>query len=397
MSNKLEDKLENVHNKTFSKDDVPSNRTKKLLLILAVSFLFVIVFSNMPNLGPNNVLGWIKYQLIGMDISEGYPKNIVGSCINDNNFKVVDKDVIALSDTSFEVLDSKGNEISGRQHNLSAPILKTGGNNSIIYSLGGTSFQIETKLDNIYKGAVKNNIISGAVAQNGSYALVTEKRGYLGELTVFSKKNEEKYKYSFSEYYINDVSISKNGRNIAVSGISSENGQLKSVIYVFKINSDRPILTLKYDNSMILELDVLSNGNVIAIGDTLTSVVNIRSKKRTNYCYRGKSLTSFDVDKRNGAVLSLASTRDSDDNNIVLVDSRGNADYSKETNLRIEALSYKNNTVAALCSGRVYLYNHSLHFKGDYGVGDDAKQVRLYTPRRAYILGVSEIRNIRLN
>lgn len=46
-------------------------------------------------------------------------------------------------------------------------------------------------------GSCENEIISGAVSENGVYGLITESKDYLSEMIIFDKSGKEKYKYYF--------------------------------------------------------------------------------------------------------------------------------------------------------------------------------------------------------
>ena len=99
------------------------------------------------------------------------------------------------------MLNSTAKEVVSRQHSFGSPVLKTAGDKALIYNLGGLGYQIEAYASTVRKESTETKILAGALAENGSYALLTEGEGCYGQLMVYTAKNEEKFLYRFSKYY----------------------------------------------------------------------------------------------------------------------------------------------------------------------------------------------------
>ena len=98
------------------------------------------------------------------------------------------------------------------------------------YNIGGKGFQIENRGSTIFKSTLESDIIAADISQKGDYIIVNKSNEYFNEMTLYSSKNEERYKYYFSEYYITDVAINKSGDYAAISGISAKDGKIKSAV-----------------------------------------------------------------------------------------------------------------------------------------------------------------------
>ncbi|MFR1477109.1 MAG: hypothetical protein ACLSB9_16170 [Hydrogeniiclostridium mannosilyticum] len=60
------------------------------------------------------------------------------------------------------------------------PGAKNSGDKALIYNLGGTGYQTEAYASTVRKESAEAKILAGALAANGSYALLTEGEGCTG-------------------------------------------------------------------------------------------------------------------------------------------------------------------------------------------------------------------------
>ena len=368
----------------------------RVILILFICSICILLAFNIKNLGPGNVLEFINDKFLGAGRGPGYPVNITGTLVENNNFKVLNKDAVMVTDTSFVALNNTGKEIANRQHSFSDPIMKSDFNKFLIYNLGTDSIQIETESKNIYKGNVDGNIITGAISQSGVYALVTECKGYFGQMTVYSKDNDVKYKYYFSESYITDISLSSDGKHAALAGVCSNNGGIKSVIYIFDFESEKPKCTFEYEDNIMLSINYLSNGNVVSVGDNLTTFINVYKGQKNDFVYDEKSVTCFDTKNDSGIALCLSPISDCKESDIIVFDKDGKQLSNIHTDLKIRSVSFLNDKVLALSSNMLYKYDFKGNKKGEYTVGNDVKRVDMITNNLAYALCINSIDKIEL-
>lgn len=374
-----------------------SKKALKLVIILMFSIFVILFWTNRHNLSPGNVVNWVSDKILGIGIGPGYPVHIVGNAINDNNFQIIEDNAVMVSDTAFVALNKSAKELSNRQHSFRKPILKVNGAKALIYDLDGKNIQIESRSLTIYKSEMPNNIIAGDICENGSYIIATESKGYLAQITVYSSDNSEKYKYYFSGCYITDVALTANGNFAAVSGICADNGILNSVLYEFDFRSDKPKCSFEFNDNLLTYVQYASNGNIIAIGDNSTSILNVSKNQKTDYNYNGKKLTAFEVKADRGILLSLAYTPDGRNCNIVNISKNGKVELEMETELKVHSVSFNNDIISLLCENKIYDYSHSGKLKEEIAIGNDTKEIRLLSSNNAYILGTSEIKFMKLH
>lgn len=383
------------HNLVIYKNDKPKYN-KKRIVIASICILIVAVAlgRSVDKFSPSNVIDTLSGWMCSIGFGNGYPTPIIGSCVKENNFSLMNDNISFVSDSSFVILTDSAKIITNRQHSFGNPVLKTGGNRAIIYNLGGRDFRIDSLSNLIYKSSLDQNIVAGAISKAGTYAVITESKKYLSELIVFSSNNEEIYRYYFANYYINNVEINEKGDFVAVSGLSSDNGVMKSIIYTFELNGDEPKDFFEFENNMIFSLHFIGGRNILSIGDNMTSY--LKGSKRKDYNYDSKRLITFDIDKKEGVALVFSEDEDLINCQIVVLNKEGTVKSEISTDSKIKSVAYKYNKIMTLEGDKIKVYSLSGKLKKQDEARMDARKVKITAGNRAYILGVSEIRKVRI-
>lgn len=365
----------------------------RVILILLLTFVGMLLWFNRTNLTPENVLDWVQTQFIGMGVGDGYPYKITGNVVSPGNFKSVNHELVMVRDTELTVLNSTAKEVLSRQHSFSKPIMRLNGTRTLIYNLGGKGYQLEGPSRTIVRNNTDNNILCGALAANGRYALITEQDGYCGRLTAYNTEQQELFHYWFSEYYPSAAALNDSGTKAVVTGVSSKNGALTSAVYLLNFSDSKPATPVaQYEENMMLDAAYFGNGTVVAVGDRLTAVIQTDIGKKVDYNYEGRQLTAYDINSGK-TVLSLSPYQNAADSKLVVLNSMGASDVTITLKQSVKSVSLYGNTVAALANGKVYFYSADTGAaQGTCDAGSDAKAIALDSENTVYILGVSEVR-----
>jgi hypothetical protein len=365
----------------------------RIIAILILCVVGMLIWLNRSNLTPSNIVDWVQTQVVGMGIGDGYPSLITGDTVSPGNFKSANKDLMMVRDTELTVLNSSAKQIVSRQHSFSNPVMKVNGTRTLIYNLGGKGYQVETQSKTLIKTNGLQDILAGALAANGCYALITEADGYCGCLTAYSGDNQPLFHYWFSDYYPTAVALNQDGTKAVVTAISAKDGGLTSAVYLLDFSSSKTVDPFAvYSENMMIDAAYCDDGTVVAIGDKLTAVINANKRTKTNFDYQGLQLCAYYVDTGRTA-LSLSPYKNSSNSRLVVLDKNGQASVSVNSTQNIKSVSLYGDTVAALDGGQVNFY--SVTNSGSLGscnAGSDAKAIALHDESSVYILGVSEVR-----
>ncbi len=367
-----------------------------IILILSLS---VLIFANRDRLSFSSIKNFVEYGVMNMESDEQFPVGTNGDIITNGNFSRIDRNLVFVSDTKFAALNNYGRTIFESSQAFSSPVLAQASDSdlSLVYNLGGKGFSTYTLDSLVYTGEAEDNIIVADISKSGTYALVTEKDGYLSKLFVYSNENKQIFAYSFADYYITSVSLDSKGESAVLTGLSAHDGTQYSAVYLLDFNKEEPVVFEEFEDNILYFSDHLTNNYVCVIGDTAAYTLNSITKSINTVSYEGKSLTAFDVDTdTNTFTLSLSRSGDGRKCDILVFSTSGSLRETIETELKVTALSTYKNRIGLLSSGNVYLYSKDGNFISETNAGLDPHSLVLYSTTDAYILGVSEIRRIDL-
>ncbi|MDR3178904.1 MAG: DUF5711 family protein [Oscillospiraceae bacterium] len=369
------------------------NLSKQIKMILIFSFclIFIFFFSKIENFMPQKIVESIQDTIASMGNGSGFPIKVTGSRINCKNFKILNKDILVLSDTSLVCYNKTAKKILNKPHGFESPVLKCAGNKALIYNLHGSDYKIETKCANILTNNLTENIISGDICESGKYAFATEGKECLSKLVIFSEKMNEIFTYYFSDCYVNNIALSNNGNLAAVSGVCSEKGKFKSLIYVFEMTLEKEKFKFECDDTIFLDISFLSDKKLVAVGDKKTLFINTSLGEQKDFDYEDKPLTSFDINSKAGVILSLANKSDFTECNILKLNNKGEIITSIQSQMNVFALSHNDEVIALLGDGKFNVYSKLGKIICSSSIDRDIKRVQLLSSRSAYILGTCNI------
>lgn len=386
---------EDVPIKDYDSNEIVSkNLTKKFLkvfLILFISVAALLALMNIEYLTPENISHWFQYDLLGKSEGNGYPVRFSGTNISTNNFELMDGVPVYCSDTSIVVLNSNAGEYQNRQHAFASPVLKTNSGYSIVYNIGATGYKIINRTDMVYSDSTKQKIFSADICSNGVYALLTSGDDYLAKLSVYRSDNLEKYAYSFADYYVNNVSLNKYGNRAVVSGVSSKNGGLTSVIYILDFSKKNYLQKYEIDDSYIYDVCYLNNGNAIAVGENSLYYINVDKNSKSDISYENKVLTTYTLDRDFGLLISLSKNPDGRECDISRFDSDGKMDIKFSTGTKISSLDFYDNKIASLSQSNINIYDNTGKSISSIETNADTRKICFINSNTMYILGKNEI------
>lgn len=380
--------------------EIPYEAIKKIFVGIGGALLLALIvfaFANREKLTWSNIAVWWKYELMGTPGS-GYPVNIVGSEVVPGNFSVYNGRIAYASDTSFVTLNSTGGEVTNLQLRYTKPVMKAADNHYLIYGLGETGYQLQSFSETAGTATAEGSIFAGDIAPNGKYCLAVEGNGFYTELYGFDEHSNRVFKYSFSEYYINSVAIKLNGSGCVACGISNNNGQMKTGIYVLDFSKEEPVAKYELEDNYIIDSRFISNSRVVLVGENASylyktdedvlELVDYENRLLTNYCFSPSSGTFS---------LALSKSGDRRRCDFITYNDSGSVVVSADSEVGSDSLSSYNGAVATLDNNTLYVYNRKGHLTYTANAGAGAKRVWLISPDEAFVLSVNQIRKIKLS
>lgn len=376
--------------------DVISSKSKTVIIILLVCLLAVTMATGWNYLAPDRVLDNIEKGISG-NRGDDFPTFISGTKVSSGNFLYEGKYLSYVSDTSLVCLNKSAGEVISRPISFAQPAIKIGGDNFLTYNIDGNGYQIDTLGETKVKNEVENSIIQGDIAQNGSYGFITEAEGYLSEMVIYNSSDEIIYTYSFSDYYATSFALNKTGTKAAVSAITSKNGDFESAIYIIDFRNEEPDAIIEESGTLIYACEFMDNGAIAAVGDNKAMMVNSNYTDVDKYEYDGLTLTAFNFDQNSAGVISLSPSSDGGNCHLVYLDKNGSLNKISDTEYRITSLDIYNDRIGALSTDNIIFFNTTGEETGSADAGIDAQSIALHSGESAYVLGLTEIRDVSFN
>lgn len=368
-----------------------------LALVLVLVFAAVFIFANSDKLSWHNIRNFVKYGLLNQKSDEHFPVSVQGENVSVGNFLRMGQDICYASDTRLQIINNYGRFEYSTQHGYTNPIVRASKDIAMIYSLGGTGFQINNFEKTLYSGETEERILNGDIIDNGTYALVTTSKGYLSKLLVYNKDNEKIFGYSFADYYVTAMSLAPNGKGAVVTGLSAHNGEEISSIYVLDFTKDKPVYMEEIEGNIFYETQYLNDTYACAVGNSVAGVINTKKGNLNTTEYEGKFLTSyaFNTDTHTFSI-SLSRSGDGRNCEILSFNTDGRLADSFETEYMVKYISIYKGRVVLLTPDVIYLYSKNGKKVSEKEVSNEPRAIVLYTSSDAYVLDTSEINTLGL-
>lgn len=365
------------------------------LALLAV-ILGLSLWMNREYLTWENIRESVRLQVKGEEIGDGFPVPITGANVYEGNFLSYDGGVVALSNTALTAVNSTGTEKFSVRHNMSEPVLRWAGNRYLLFNSGSKGYMTLSGGRVQAEGAAEMDILAGGICNNGRFALGMESNYGASRLEVYMADGSLQYEYPFSEDYITAIAMNYDGTHGAVCTARGEKGEMVSRLTVFDFNQEEPVAQFETRGNMLLAAYWSESGAIYGVGDAALVCGRSGDYQFSEYDYQGRQLTAFGLSSGR-AFLSISAYEHGGASTLLVFN--GAEDLGEKNPLRaelegrVEDISVFGGTVGVLLGGQAVFLDYVTGVElGRTQAGDDAKAIALGSERRAYILGVSEIR-----
>ncbi len=335
-------------------------------VVLVVLVLGLALWVNRESLTPENIWSWVQTQVMGAQGGDGYPVSITGSNVSQGNFTSYGGNAVVLSDTAFTVLGPAGQEVFSQRHSLNQPVLKEDAGNYLLYNQGSTGYLIASGTEVRLEDSAGQDILAGAVAANGRFALATQGKEGASDLTVYLETGEVQFTYSFAQDYITSLALSADGTSGIVCTVRSQGGELVSKVTVFQFDQADPVTQYESRDNLLLGASWGENGMLYAVGDSSLLWARASDLAFSEYSYQGRSPTAFRLEGGQ-AYVSISAYEHAGASTLLV--------------FRQELVLYDASTGSELARA---------------DAGSDAQSIALSSESNAYVLGVSEVRRIQV-
>lgn len=271
------------------------------IVVLAVAAALFLSARLMGNVAVSNITDSIRQVKTVFSKSEGYPYFLEAF----NLRKVVPiggGPLIVYNDSSL-VLNASGDEIFSSQLDYADSKVITKNGRALIYSTSSNEVVLQSKTETLGSITEDSPVIAAAFADNGSFATSHASEEHQSVLSVYNSRFKKVFQWNCSKERIADISLSGNGKNLAVIAIGAENAEIYTRLIIFNVGDEEPKADIKYSGTMFLKVVYTASNKIIAAGDNRTVVLNKNGEAVDELVYSEDSILAVCADDSGNTVV----------------------------------------------------------------------------------------------
>ncbi|MBR0466958.1 MAG: hypothetical protein IJJ40_05660 [Clostridia bacterium] len=368
---------EETKRRTFRVIDKPNKAKRFFRSLIGFVLILVIIFGANYFL-PGGLFESIKNAFVFLG-SEDYPIEYNGSLLSDS--VTMGSAKVLLNDNALTVFNKNGKEVYKHQHGFVNPVLAHSDSRIIVFDEGGDTLNLYSKSGFIRAINPGHEIINASVSRNGYVAVSCVGEGYTSTVYVYGKNGKKVYTWNSAKDLVNAVSISPNGKKIAVSCCNAKNGISASKLYVLEYKSADPVFSKDYNDNFIIAI----TSNISNFG----CVTEDGYKSYSWFSYKEKSVTAKDKKLSmlrrdgNGTLLVFNRNNDRSDNKVILLSMFGGKKAEIQVDKNITDIECKGGRIYVISGTEVLIYNK----KGEIVYSGECN----YGVKRFYIISSKSI------
>lgn len=361
------------------------NPILKIAIIVLITVISMLLYFNQDKLSFDNIVFWLKTQVVGTGVGDGYPVEIIGSSVSLANFTSENGNSVMLSDTALTVYSPTGKELLTAGHDFNYPALKTSGDYFLMYGIDQTAYSVLTLNNVLVSDTATNKVLTCDIASNGTHIIASQSTDFASEFNLYSVNGTLKYTYKFASGYISAVALNSDASQAIVSVVYSQSGVMSSDIYVFDFTAEEPEYIYTSFDNVVLYLNYNSDVDICAVGDNQTTT--IINGVMSNYSYSNKSLSAVSTETGR-SVISL--TNATGESLIAVFDSQSEV-VEFQIDSEIDYISSYGQSIAILSEDNVECYNLLGEVIGICEASYDTVAIALSSESDVYMMGLSKV------
>ncbi|MCD7742397.1 MAG: DUF5711 family protein [Ruminococcus sp.] len=345
--------------KTVRKNERTIRTLKRILAALIVLFIGLLIYATYPFWLPKLEDIFDKPAATISNDGETESGNFpIEPDEEDYEIYAVKNNLVTADAYSLVFYDENGKERESYSHSFSNPVERISGKRVLVFDSGNTDFKVYNKSGEIYSKTADDSILTGAIGEDGTAAIVTTSDKYASAMTVYDKEGTVIYQYNCTRR-IMSVSIEDDGSGCCVCTFLSQEGQIFSQVSRLDFSTDGEQMVS--ENMDILALDCVLNsaGNILVVGDTAMYTLSNEGEILSSYEYDGE-LVDYELDKDCSAAIIYSSTTSNEMLIIAEASAQSDESYRKVEDVEnVKRVAIEDDRVIVLSSDEIRAYAYS--------------------------------------
>lgn len=306
-----------------------------LSIIILVVFLLIMLLFYRKNITYGNLMYLIRDLDTGVVSAVGKYADISYERQYAPSFAIFRERIAVAGASGFRLYNASGSKELDYESAYGDPRLVVGNKYALLYDAAGKSYSMYTTIARVLNSEAEETIEDAAVADDGTYALLTgsDESKYL--ITVYSPDFKPRAKY-YKDKYVIDIALDSKGEQMAVISAGAAGAGAYCEIMFCTVGSEKTT-SVELQNTMPLFAGYTDNGRLAVVCDNKILFYD-ENTLCGQYDFAGAVPAGFDL---SGNFLALAVSKNAvgSENEIILFDTDGNIIYNNTINEKIRLIA----------------------------------------------------------
>ncbi len=264
------------------------------LIVLIVAAALFLSARLMGNVAVSNITDSIRQMKTVFTNSVGYPYPL--ETLNFKGVVSMGGGPLIIYDDKTLTMNATADEVFSMPIGYADSKAVTRNGRALIFSPSSNEVVLQSKTEKLGSITEQNSVTVVALADNGGFATSHAANENQSVLSVYNNRFKKIFQWNCSQEFITDISLSSNGKKVAVAASGVENAEIYTRILIFDVDSDKPLADIKYTGTMFLRVIFTASNKVIAVGDNKTVVHNKKGEAVEELVYPEDSLIAVCAD-----------------------------------------------------------------------------------------------------
>ena len=258
--------------------------------------------------------------------------------------------VAAVSGNGIEIFSPDGERLLGLEEKRVLPRAVASRKYLITYDFGKNDFTVTNTYAKLHEGDAGFPIYAAEVSDTGHFALITAAKDHLSQVLLYDGNFNLVQRFQKASA-VTGVALSENGKYIALVALTSESGQERTVLELYRIGATTPTAMAFFENEQPVAVDFTNDRHIALLTDKALRVLDLDGDIKSEVCYTGTPV-AFDSNE-DGCVLVIRTDAMQANNRVVLLDKKSKVCYDAMQQGDVTSLSMAAQRAFLLMNGRI--------------------------------------------
>ena len=226
-----------------------------------------------------------------------------------------------VSEQGVEIYAADGERLLDAEQPFAQPRAVASRKYVLVFDGGGKSFAVCNAHAKLHRGETEHPILAAAVSDSGHFALITSSDQALSQVLLYDSNFNLIQRFSRASATVG-VDVSPNGKWIALLGATEQDGNVATLLDVYRIGSVNASGSARLAGEFPLALSFTNSSSMAVLTDTSVRVFDADGDERNAHLLNGAIPVAFEASEE-GILLALETDRLSASYRVLAFNKRG--------------------------------------------------------------------------